>query len=197
METSEYESLEAMEAESESESESESEAAERRRQWKPPQRASGAGLYRPRPRMNGAPVSQLQLQAAMARVGDQLKKNSAAVSTVNSRVNTVSSAEKRDNEKQGKDLKSINEKIQLLTLLPLLIQPSKVTVPAKSIDGTNPANPVPLTPDPVGTTNALLPLLLIGGLGGGGGLGSGSGTEGSMDSTTLLVLALVLSGGVK
>ena len=199
METSEYESLEAIEAESESESESESEAAERSRRWKAPPRASGAGLYRPRPRMNGAPVSQLQLQAAMARVGDQLRKNSAAAATINQRVNTVSTAEKRDNEKQGKELKGINEKIQLLTLLPLLIQPPKVTIPASGISAGVPATAVPLTPDPVGTTNALLPLLLIGGLGGGGGLGSSSssGTEGSMDSTTLLVLALVLSGGLK
>jgi hypothetical protein len=133
----------------------------------------------------------------MGRVGEQLKKNAAAAAVVNSRVNTVSAAEKKDNAKREKDLKGINEKIQLLTLLPLLIKPPTVTIPANSIDlATNlPATAVPLTPDPVSSTNALLPLLLLGGLGGSGGLGSGS--EGGMDSTTLLVMALVLSGGLK
>jgi hypothetical protein len=138
------------------------------------------------------------MQAAMARVGDQLKKNSAAAATINDRVNTVRATEKKDNEKREKDLKSINEKIQLLTLFPLLIQPPKVTIPASKIDpvGHLPATDVALTPEPVSTTNAILPLLLLGGIGGSGGLGSGSGTEGGMDSMTLLLLVLVLSGGL-
>ena len=179
------------------EGESESEAAEARR-WTPPRRASGAGLYKPPVKMNGAGVSQTQLAAAMARVGDQLKQNSAAVSTVNSRVNTVSGAEKKDNEKREKDIKGINEKIQLLTLLPLLIRPPTYTIPAQSITDTagdtSPANALSIGADPTSPTNALLPLLLIGGMGGSGGLGSSS--DGSMDSTTLLILALVLSGGI-
>lgn len=170
------------------EGESESEAAEARR-WTPPKRASGSGLYKPPVKMNGAGVSQTQLAAAMARVGDQLKQNSAAVSTVNSRVNAVSGAEKKDNEKREKDVKSTNEKLQLLTLLPLLIPPPTYTVPTGgATEGTV------LKADATSTTNALMPLLLMGGLGGGSGLGSSS--DGGMDSTTLLILALVLSGGL-
>jgi hypothetical protein len=194
METSEYEALEGIE--SESESESESEAAERRR-WSPPARATGGGLYKPRPSSNA--VSQVQLQAAMARVSDQLKKNSSAIGTVNSRVNTVSAVEKKDNEKREKDLKGIQEKIQLLALLPLLIKPSltlgvaagNLTPPAGTVNAAG--TQATISADSGNTLNALLPLLLVGGLGGSGGLGSSS--DGGMDSGTLLILALALSKG--
>jgi hypothetical protein len=141
----------------------------------------------------------------MSRVGDQLKKNSAAVSTVNSRVNTVSTAEKKDNDKREKEVKGVNEKIQLLTLLPLLVKPTftipytATPPPPGSPPGTPPTidttKPVTVPADSASTLNALLPLLLIGGLGGSGGLGSSS--DGTMDSGSLLILALALSGGIK
>src|SRR5258705_12041378 len=88
--------IEAFEFEIESESESESEA-----EWRPPSRPSGRGLYTPRP--TGNAVSQVQLQDAMSRVGDQLRRASGAITTVNSRVNTVRKAEKRDNDEHKKD----------------------------------------------------------------------------------------------
>jgi hypothetical protein len=197
----------------ESESESESEAAERRR---PPARASGTNLYPPRLPTNGG-VTQQQLRLAMARVGDQLKTNSAAVGTLNSRINTVGVSEKRDNERREKDLKSLNEKIQLLTLLPLLIKPTftlpftvnpagqqvgstaatNTTTTSTTVDTTK--TTVGIQPDQASTLNALLPLLLIGGgLGTSSGSGgSGSSSDGGMDTGTLLILALILSGGLK
>ena len=130
----------------------------------------------------------------MSRVGDQLKRNSSAIGTVNSRVNTVSSAEKKDNEDRRKDFKDINQKIQLLALLPLLVRPSTATlgtaaIPSPVTDAAgNPVNQV-LTPE-ASTLNTILPLLLISGLGGSGGLGLG-GDSGS--DSGLLLMALVLA----
>jgi hypothetical protein len=150
--------------------------------------------------MNGAAVSQVQLAASMARVGDQLKKNSAAVGTVQSRVNTVRDTEKKDNEQRKNDLKSINEKIQLLAILPLLVKPAVKTM---SDDVTDVSNNVEL---PKGTNvlvdsgdalGALLPFLLIGGLGSSGLVGGGESGSGGMDGSMLLVLALALGLGKK
>jgi len=133
----------------------------------------------------------------MSRVGDQLKRNSGAITTVNSRVNSVNASEKKDNEERKKDLKGIGEKIQLLAMLPLLVKPAGVSLGggATLLDaqGIAIANPKVLTPT-TDTLTALLPLLLLGGFGGSGGLGSSS--DGGMDSTTMLVLALALSGAL-
>jgi hypothetical protein len=191
----ESESLEAFEFESEFESESESESeseAARRGPWRSPARAPGR-LYTPRPTSN--PVSQVQLQAALSRVSEQLRKSSGAINTVNSRVNAVNKSEKKDNANRQKDLKSINEKIQLLALLPLLLKPT-----AKPLDGTQLpgglATGDKVLVDTGDTLTALLPLLLIGGFGS-SGLATGSGSsDGGMDGATLLVLALALSGSL-
>jgi len=176
----------------ESDSDSDSESAERRGRWAPPARATGRGLYTPRPSTN--PVTQVQMQAALSRVGDQMRRTSGAVNTVNSRVNAVNSNERRDNEERKKDLRSINEKIQLIALLPLLLKPSTRTVTGL-VANTNLVANDKLLVDSGDTLTALLPLLLIGGFGS-GALGSSGDSQGGMDSTTLLVLALALSGGL-
>ena len=145
--------------ESESESESESEAEGRRGRWPSPPRASGTRLFPTRIPTNGAPASQGQVAAAMARVGDQLKTNSAAVATVNSRLNTVNSNEKKDNEERRKDLKAINEKIQLLALLPLLLKPTTTTLTSTAGGTLKVGDKVMI--DSGDTLTALLPLLLM------------------------------------
>jgi hypothetical protein len=188
MEAMEYESIEGLE--SESESESESEAAQKSR-WPTPRGATGAGLYRPRVTSAGPPVSQVQLQALTGRISDQLKKNSGAIATVNNRVNTVNTSEKKDNTDRKKDLKAINEKIQLLSLLPLLIKPKTQTITADTAGLTKDSK---VLVDSGDTLSALLPLLLVGGLGS-GGLATGS-EGGSMDGSMLLILALALSGSL-
>ena len=125
IESPEFEATELFEA-----LESESESAERRGgRWAPPRRATGSGLFTPRPTTNY--VTQVQLQTALAKVGAQIKTNSDGITAINSRINTVSSEQtrvtaalKKEAEDRKKDLEAqkrdTNQKLQLLTLLPLL-----------------------------------------------------------------------------
>src|SRR5512132_3546977 len=70
--------------------EEEDDLAERRRRriHRAPRTGSGGGLYRAR---ETGYVTQTQLQAALTRVGSQIKTNSEAIKTLNSRVATLSS----------------------------------------------------------------------------------------------------------
>src|SRR5262245_16243593 len=83
-----YETMEAFE----SESESESEAAEAR----PIRRPSGRPSFVPRAVGPTPPVSQGQLQAALARVDGKIKTVSDVEATINSRVNSLSTAAKKE-----------------------------------------------------------------------------------------------------
>jgi hypothetical protein len=142
-------------------------------------------------------VTQVQLEAALARVDGKIKTVSDGVSTLTARVNTLNSTIKKENEERKKEIdgqkKDLNQKVQLLALLPLLIKPPTYTIAAKAIDpiGNLPAAAVTLSADPGGSLNALLPLLLVSGFGtssGGLGLGGDSGSDNS-----LMLLALVLA----
>jgi hypothetical protein len=175
-----YETMEAFE----SESESESEAAEAR----PIRRPSGRPSFMPRAFGPTPPVSQGQLQAALSRVDGKIKTVSDVEATINSRVNSLSAATKKEVADRKKSIdtqvKDLNQKVQLLSILPLLVQPPTATVSGTDV----------LVPDP-SKLNAILPLLLVGGLGGSGGLGlggDGASSGGSSDSNFLL-LALVLA----
>jgi hypothetical protein len=175
MEEFESEGLEELE------SESESEAAERRR-WPPPSRASGTGLYRAPLTTNGF-ASRVQVAAMAARIGDQLKKNSSAIATVNSRVNTTYSNEKKDRER-------ISKQIQMLAILPALIPPTSASLTAGTLKDSAGKDILKVVTPDTSTLNLILPLALIG-FGGAGGWGSGS--EGTMDSTMMLLLILALT----
>jgi hypothetical protein len=180
-----YETMEAFE----SESESESEAAEAR----PIRRPSGRPSFMPRAFGPTPPVSQGQLQAALSRVDGKIKTVSDVEATINSRVNSLSAATKKEVAERKKSIdtqvKDLNQKVQLLSILPLLVQPKTTTLTSGSDNGTQ-----VLAPDD-SKLNAILPLLLVGGLGGSGGLGpggDGASSGGSSDSNFLL-LALVLA----
>lgn len=180
-----YETMEAFE----SESESESEAAEAR----PIKRPSGRPSFMPRTFGPTPPVSQGQLQAALSRVDGKIKTVSDVESTINSRVNSLSTATKKEVAERKKSIdtqvKDLNQKVQLLAILPLLVQPKTTTLTSGTDSGTQ-----VLAPDD-SKLNAILPLLLVGGLGGSGGLGlggDGASSGGSSDSNFLL-LALVLA----
>ena len=171
------------------EGESESEWMERMRLPKPSSKPSF------QPRTPPSYVTQVQLEAALTRVDGKIKAVTDGVSTLTSRVNTLNSTIKKENEERKKEgesqKKDLNQKVQLLALLPMLTKPPTYTITAKAIDGTNPTSPVTLSPDPGGSLNALLPLLLVSGLGsssGGIGLGGDSGSDNS-----LLLMALVLA----
>jgi hypothetical protein len=86
----------------------------------------------------------------------------------------------------------------MLALLPLIMTPPTYTIPPNTqigVDATTnavintTATGLSLAPPSTSISNALLPLLLVGGLGG----TSGSGSTGGMDNTMLLVMALVLA----
>lgn len=145
------------------------------------------------------PVSQTQLQAALGRVDNNLKKVSDVETAINSRVSSLAAATKKETTDRKKALdsqvKDLNQKLQLLALLPLLVQSPTATTTAP-LTGPNgavlPANTRIQLQD-ASNLDALLPLLLVSGLGGTGtsggfGLGDGGSSDGG-----LLLLALVLA----
>ena len=172
--------------------ESESEAAEAARGRGAPRRPSSQPSFKPRP-SPAAPqyVTQAQLEAALARSDGKIKTIADGVSTISARVNAASTAARREAEErkkavdaQGKDL---NQKMQLMAMLPVLITPK--TAQVKDIDGTT-TDTVVLADD--SSLNKLLPLLLVTGMGGVGGY-SASG-DGSGDSTnSMMMMAMVLA----
>jgi hypothetical protein len=188
-----YETMEAFE------SESESEAAEA---VQPIRRPSGRSSFVPRSFGPTPPVSQGQMQAALSRVDSKIKTVSDVEATINSRVNSLAAATKKEVVDRKKSvetqIKDMNQKLQLLTLLPLLVQPPSAAMPSAAGAPLLDANNQPITAVSVPDTNklnAILPLLLVSGLGGSGGLGLGGdgGSSGGGSDASLLLLALVLA----
>lgn len=171
---------------------------------RPPRTAGGRNLYSPRPSSNN--VTQAQLAAALAKVGEQIRTNSNAIATLNTRVETVATEQAKQNAAIRKEIadrrktddtlgRNIKQKLELLTILPLLLRPPSKEVKVHTLDGEGTEN-VKVLIESDNTLNALLPLLLIGGLGGGGGLGGSGSSDGGSDNNTMLLLVLALSGGL-
>jgi hypothetical protein len=164
----------------------------------PPRTAPGGGLFRPRTPSQSGPaqyVTQTQLQAAMARVGAQIKTNSDALKTVNSRVATLSS----DIAKQTADIKKLstggtrdtralrrdlNSTRQMAAIMPLLSAPKSQALTEAA--GGLPAG-TKVVIDTGDNISLLLPLLLMGGMG-----GSSSGQDGSGGGMNDMMLPMVL-----
>ncbi|MBD2749165.1 hypothetical protein IC232_21010 [Microvirga sp. BT688] len=108
-----------------------SEARRRRRRTPPPVKpATGASAFRPRPSGPSGPVTQAQLEAALARVRQQVTANATAIKTIDGRVRTViadnnrlQATAKRDTDKLRADLKTT----QTLSALIPLIAPAGTT----------------------------------------------------------------------
>jgi hypothetical protein len=183
MTEAEYETLEAYE--------SESEFAERRPFPKPSAKPSFQRRLPP------SFVTQVQLEAALTRVDGKIKTVSDGVSTLNTRVSSLSSTLKKEADERKKDVegqkRDLNQKVQLLALLPLLIRPPTYTIGAGAITAAPNPTAVVLQADAGNAMNALLPLLLVSGIGGSGGFGLGGGDSGS--DSSLLFLALILAFG--
>jgi hypothetical protein len=146
------------------------------------------------------PVSQGQLQAALGRVDGNLRKVSDVETAISSRVSSLAAATKKETADRKKALdaqvKDLSEKLQLLALFPLLLQAPTLSNPQAGgqplKDGSGNVITSISAPDP-SKLDAILPLLLVSGMGtstgtGGGGLLGGDGGGGS-----LLLLALVLA----
>jgi hypothetical protein len=107
-----------------------SESRRRRRPPPPVKPASGAPTFRPRPSGPSGSVTQAQLEAALARVRQQVTANATAIKTIDGRVRTViadnsrlQATAKRDTDKLRADLKTT----QTLSALIPLIAPAGTT----------------------------------------------------------------------
>jgi hypothetical protein len=177
--------------------ESESEAAERAPIKKPSPQPS----FKPRP-VPGTPqgVTQPQLEAALTRVDGKIKTVSDGIGTLSARVNSLATSYKKEADERKKSVegqgKDVNQKMQLLALLPLLIQQPSVTLKSGNalLPGGGDLTSVAV-PDP-SSLDALLPLLLVSGMGtSGGGLSLGGDSGGGDGGMLLLALALTLGRG--
>src|ERR1700730_1973412 len=166
--------------------ESESEAAERA-----PRRPSAVPSFKPRP-APGTPnaVTQAQLEAALSRVDGKIKTVADGVSTISTRVASLSVASKKEAEERKKGVegtgKDLNQKLMMLAILPALVQPT-FTVPA--IPSPFPAAGVPaqtISPNP-NALNLMLPVLSI------AGSGFGTSSDGGSDTNMMMMMALVLA----
>jgi hypothetical protein len=184
---------EVIESIGEWESEFESESAERARGRPAPRRPPNTPSFRPRPAPNAPQyVTQTQLEAALARSDAKIKTVADGVTTISARVNAVSTATRKEVDERRKALdttsKDLNQKLQLMAMLPVLTSPTTVG-PFK--DGEGNTIPAVVVPDS-GSLNKLLPLLLVTGLGGSGGFGGGGSETGGGDNG-LMMMAMVLA----
>jgi len=138
------------------------------------------------------------MQAALSRVDSKIKTVSDVEATINSRVNSLAAATKKEVVDRKKSvetqIKDLNQKLQLLTLLPLLVQPPSAALkPGNALLSGGVDLPAVSVPDP-SKLNTLLPLLLVSGLGGAGGLSMGGDSGGGDNSMMLLALVLAFAG---
>jgi hypothetical protein len=190
-----------------------------------PKRPSAQPSFRQRP-APGAPagVTQAQLEAALSRVDGKIKTVADGVSTLSSRIGSLTSATKKEIDERKKTVdntgKDLNSKLMLLSILPALTQPTytipPVQIPAgTSLPGGSTGSAIPLQFVPASgqpavntgssvdvsadsnTLNLLLPLLAVSGSG--LGIGGPDPTGGALDNSSMmmLVLVLALTGGLK
>jgi hypothetical protein len=192
-------------------SESESEAAPewRGRGARPVRQPSGRSSFQPRPAPNAPQyVTQTQLEAALTRSDSKIKTVADGVSTITARLATLSAAGKKEADERKKNVdtqsKDLNQKLQLLALLPVLVKPAsvdgaKVNISTTAIPSYAPVldasgNPLPIVTRDSNSLNMLMPLLLVTGMGSAGGLGSGDSGGDSGMSMMMLAMVLAMSG---
>jgi hypothetical protein len=191
------EDLEAILESLESDESDESDEAVRRRPFfRPPATAPGRGLVPPKPQAGF--VTEARLEAALARVGAQIKTNADAIKAVNGRLNTVSAdisrqaaALKKETEERKKEINGLKNTVQLSALLPLLMKQESVAVPADSTLTQFAGKKVVV--ESTDSLTALLPILLLGGLGT-PSEGATAGAGGLGDPMTMMLVVLAASG---
>lgn len=190
--------LESLEADEADESDELAEQRTRSRPWSRPSTATGRGLVPPRPQTGY--VTETRLQAALARVGEQIKTNSEAIKKVNSKLGTIDTEQTRQNtalkketEERKKDTARLANQAQLLALLPLLQTPKTIQLTSEA--GNLPVGTKVVVDGGGDSLSTLLPLLLVGGLGTGTGSGSGGGGTdmGGLGGLDPLLLVLLLT----
>lgn len=161
-----------------------------RRFGRAPRTATGKGLFKPRPQTQN--VTQTQLQAAMARVGAQIKTNTDAIKTINARLATIAAdqskhlaSQRKATDTLKKDLRQTREMSAILPLLTAPRAPETVTL-TEATAGLPAGTRVVVNPPAPDSMSTLLPLMLMSG----SGLTGGSGGE--SDGSNMLMLALLL-----
>jgi hypothetical protein len=148
-----------------------------------PKLPSGQGLFRQRPSSQN--VTQVQLQAALTRVGAQIKTNADATKTVGTRVNTVNNRVDAEIAARKKETGAIKKELssgKMMGILPLLLtKPPKLT--KITVDPTSHA----VTSQEYEKQDNLLPLVLLMGM---GGMGGGEGQSENNMMPLLMVLML-------
>jgi hypothetical protein len=143
-------------------------------------------------------VKKSELARSMMIVDAKVKTLSEAATKLSARVNTVADQQerqamaiKKESAKHEKDIKDLCQKLELLTLLPLLTSPSTRTID-RDVDGLKKDDKVLIGGSD--GFSSLLPILLLGGCGGGSGGGGlfGGGEGGSSN----MLLPLLLLGGL-
>jgi biotin operon repressor len=167
--------------------------------WEPEAPRRGGGRRAParpprsytQPQQTGQYVTQKQLQDALAGVRSDMEKNAAAIRSVGSQVDALGTRTRREIAGIRNEMRNT---AQMLAIIPLLTQGQSATVAKSGTLGTQilPAGTQVATASE--GISAILPFLLIGGIGSGsqnGTSGSSSGMFGG-DNSLLLVLALTL-----
>src|SRR5262249_34493392 len=151
--------------------------------------------FRPRQPPSSTPnyVTQTQLEASLARVDGKIKTAGDGISALTARVTALAASYKKDTEERKKSVegqsKDLNQKLQLLALLPMLVQPSSRDTTGVLSDANGKPIDSILVPD-TNKLNLLLPVLLVSGMGGAGGLSVGG--DGSGDNS-MMMMALALA----
>jgi hypothetical protein len=194
------------------ESESESEAAPewRGRGARPVRQPSGRSSFQARAAPNAPQyVTQTQLEAALTRSDSKIKTVADGMTTITARLATLSSAGKKEADERKKTLdtqnKDLNQKLQLLALLPVLVKPPSVDGAVVDLTPTaatrsyskvldSSGSPLPIVTRDNNSLNMLLPLLLVTGMGSAGGLSAGDSGGDSGMSMMMLAMVLAMSG---
>jgi hypothetical protein len=202
---------ELLDAAGESESESEAAPAWSGRGARPVRPPSGRSSFQPRLAPSAAPqyVTQMQLEAALTRSDSKIKTVADGISTITARLATLASAGKKEVDERKKTVdtqnKDLNQKLQLLALLPVLVKPPSVDGAVVDLTPTaatrsyskvldSAGNPLPIVTRDSNSLNMLLPLLLVTGMGSAGGLSAGDSGGDSGMSMMMLAMVLAMSG---
>jgi hypothetical protein len=161
---------------------------ERRRRRTPPLKTkvpTGSGLYKARP--TGNYVTQVQLNAALTRVGGQIKTAADATKAVTARVNTLGSrvdsetaARKKETTALRKDLSSG----RMMSILPLLLTKPPALTSIK-FEGEAATKKVESAEYGAADILPIALMLMMGGMGGGGDSKGG-------DDSMMMMLPLIL-----
>jgi len=169
-----------------------------------PSKTGQQSYYSPR---NGQYVSQQQLQAALAKIRQDVQKTSATVGTVNKRIDSTQNTVKAQGvaiDKTQKQLKSARADFQNLSqtamLMPLLTLPKATAPLTGNLTASDGSIAVPAgTSIDISTGNnttlLLLMMMMMSSSTSTSSSTNGSTNSGGMDQMTMLLLVLALSGG--